>query len=214
MNRVNYSAWRRTDADRKALQRYISGLEQAVPARLARAEAFAFWANLYNALTLRLIFDRYPVRSIREIRPSLLSLGPWKTPLASVHGANLSLDDIEHGVLRKQWRDLRVHYAVNCASIGCPNLPLRAFRGASLQADLDRCAVAYVNHPRGARVAGGRLVVSSIYNWYKADFGGADSGVIAHLRRYARSPLAMQLNGITGVFKHEYDWSLNDTARG
>jgi hypothetical protein len=97
-----------------------------------------------------------------------------------------SLGDIEHGVMRPTFRDPRVHYAVNSASIGYPNLRPRAFRAATLEAELDEAARAFVNHPRGVSVLpDGRLRVSSIYHWFKDDFGGEDAGVIAHLRRHA-----------------------------
>jgi hypothetical protein len=213
VNRVAYAAWKASAADRGALEGYITGLERADPASLGRDEQFAYWSNLYNAATLRVVLDRYPVKSIREIKPTPFSIGPWKAPVVTVAGSPLSLDDIEHGILRRGWREPRVHYAVNCASYGCPNLRTRAFRSASLDADLDAAARAYVNHPRGARVENGRLVVSSIYAWYKADFGGSDSGVIAHLRAFAAPELKVQLAGMTNVSRHAYDWSLNDAAR-
>lgn len=212
VNRVAYAGWKASAADRAALSTYIAGLERNDPATLSRPEQFAFWVNLYNAATVRLVLDRYPVRSIRDIKPNLLSIGPWKMPVVAVDGLRLSLDDIEHGILRRGWREPRIHYAVNCASIGCPNLRTRAFRGATLEADLADAARDFVNHPRGARVEAGRLVASNIYNWYRVDFGGSESGVVAHLRRHALGPLKAQLTGITTVAKYAYDWSLNGSA--
>ena len=111
-----------------ALEAWIATAAAARPSTLARAEAFAFWANLYNALTLKVVLERHPVRSIRDIRSSGVPfdpkgwIGPWRTRLVTVEGRRLSLDDIEHEVMRPTFRDPRVHYAVNCASIGCPNL--------------------------------------------------------------------------------------------
>jgi hypothetical protein len=213
VNRVDYGAWKASAADRGALGGYIAALEQTDPTTLGRAEQFAYWANLYNAATLRVVLDRYPVRSIKEIKPNLIAIGPWKTAVVTVGGTALSLDEIEHGILRRGWREPRVHYAVNCASYGCPNLRLRAIRGGTLEADLADAARDYVNHPRAARVEGGKLIVSSIYDWYKADFGGSDSGVIAHLRQHASPRLKSELAGVKSVAKHAYDWALNDTAR-
>jgi hypothetical protein len=213
VNQVAYAAWKAAPAHRAALAGYIGALERTDPLGLTRPEQFAYWANLYNAATLRVVLDRYPVKSIREIKPHPLAFGPWKTPVVKVGGAALSLDAIEHDILRKSWREPRVHYAVNCASIGCPNLRPLAFRGATLGLDLASAASAYVNHPRGARVEAGKLVVSSIYQWYKRDFGGSDSGVIAHLRANAAAPLKAQLAGITDVAKTTYDWALNDAGR-
>lgn len=125
----------------------------------------------------------------------------------------MSLDDIEHGVMRPTFRDPRVHYAVNCASVGCPNLRPRAWRAASLEADLDDAARAFVNHPRGVSVlADGRLRVSSIYQWFREDFGGNEAGVIAHLRQHAAPPLAAQLAQAGSIAGHDYDWALNGTG--
>ena len=209
--RVDYAAWAPAARDRAVLRGYIDALSAVDPFRLTRDEQFAFWANLYNALTLDVVLQAYPVASIRQIRPTLLSIGPWKKTVARVAGADLSLDTIEQDILRKGWRDPRVHYAVNCASGSCPNLPLRAWRGAGLSAALDAAANAYVNHPRGVRFDGDALTVSSIYKWYEADFGGSDAGVIAHLTRYAADPLRERLAATRRISHDRYDWSLNAT---
>ncbi|MDP9102781.1 MAG: DUF547 domain-containing protein, partial [Pseudomonadota bacterium] len=203
---MDYAAWARTGADRAALRGYIDALSALDPLRLTRDEQFAFWANLYNALTLEVVLQAYPVASIRQIRPTLLSIGPWKKTVARVAGRDLSLDAIEHDILRKGWRDPRIHYAVNCASTSCPNLPLSAWRGAGLSDALDAAARAYVNHPRGVRFDGDALTVSSIYKWYEADFGGSDTGVIAHLARYAAEPLRQQLLAARRIAHDRYDW--------
>ena len=208
--RVDYAGWKASAADRGALEGYIGALSRVAPLTLTRPEQFAFWANLYNALTLKVVLDAYPVRSIRDIRSGVRA-GPWRRQLVTVGGVRLSLDDIEHGILRKGWSDPRIHYAVNCASIGCPNLPLRAWRGATLGGSLDAAARAYVRHPRGARFDGDVLVVSSIYKWYAADFGGSDACVIAHLARYAAPPLKARLEASTRIGRDAYDWSLNAT---
>jgi hypothetical protein len=210
VNRVHYRRWKAADPDRRTLDAYVSGLARANPSSLDRAEQFAFWSNLYNALTIQVVLDAYPVRSIRQIRPNLLALGPWKKPFVEVRKTMLSLDDIEHGILRQAWQEPRVHYAVNCASFGCPNLRQRAWRGATLERDLLDAARDYVNHPRGARFEGDELVVSSIYEWYKVDFGGSDSGVIRHLQAHARPDLRLKLAGVARIARHEYDWSLTE----
>ena len=209
--RVDYAAWKRSTADRSALRRYIDALAAADPLSLGRDEQFAFWANLYNAATLHVVLDAYPVTSIRQIKPVLFALGPRKKDLVGVSGVDLSLDAIEQDILRKGWRDPRVHYSVNCASISCPNLPLRAWRGAGLSPALDAAARAYVNHPRGVRFAGEALVVSSIYKWYAADFGGSDAAVIRHLGSFAAQPLRKRLEATGRIARDGYDWSLNAT---
>lgn len=210
--RVDYAGWRGSFSDRAALGRYIDALSALDPLTLTRPEQFAYWANLYNALTIRVVLDAWPIRSIRDIRSSLLVAGPWKKTVARVGGVDLSLDDIEHEILRKGWSDQRVHYAVNCASFSCPNLPLRAWRGAGLGPTLDAAARAYVNHSRGVEFNGAALTVSSIYKWYAADFGGSDVRVIAHLSQYAAAPLAVRLGQTSRIAGDDYNWAINATT--
>jgi len=210
--RVDYAGWKASVADRAALQAYIANLSRLNPLSLTRPEQFAFWANLYNAVTINVVLEAWPVRSIRDIR-SGITPGPWRRKLATVNGVRLSLDDMEHAILRRGWTEPRVHYAVNCASFSCPSLPLRAFRGATLGAALDAAARNYVNSPRAVAFDGDTLVVSSIYKWYAADFGGSDARVIAHLTRYANEPLKARLQIATRIGRDTYDWSLNATPR-
>lgn len=216
LNRVDYAAFKREAHG--ALKSYIRTLEGVDPGRLDRAEQFALLANLYNAKTIDIVLDHYPVRSIKDIALggdllAVFSGGPWKAKVTKINGVALSLDDIEHGILRPVFKDSRVHYAVNCASVGCPNLRTQAFTGAGLDAQLDAAARAYVNSPRGVEPALDGLVVSSIYNWYRSDFGGNDAGVLAHVRRYADPPLLAALERTTSIDDYNYNWSLNDTAR-
>lgn len=210
IHRVRYGAV--TSDDRGRLSLYLSDLQRTAVSGLRRDEQRAYWINLYNAFTVKLIIDRYPVRSIRDIdiTPGILSDGPWGAKLIKVEDQTLSLDDIEHRILRPIWPDPRNHYAVNCASLGCPDLPPRAFTAVNTEAMLDASARAYVNHPRGVRVDSGHLRVSSIYDWFESDFGGSATGVIAHLRRYAQPPLAEALAAISKIKGHDYDWALND----
>ncbi len=217
VTRVRYGAWKAAPADLAALEAWIAAAAQLRPSAMPRNEAFAFWANLYNALTLKVVLERFPVSSIKDIRSSGVPLdpkgyfGPWRTRLVTVEGRRLSLDDIEHETMRPTFRDPRVHYAVNCASIGCPNLRPRAWRAATLEAELDEAAAAFVNHPRGVTVlADGRLRVSSIYTWFRDDFGGTEQGVVAHLRQHAAPALATRLSGQVRIAEDRYDWTLND----
>lgn len=217
VTRVRYAAWKGNAADMRALDAWIAAAASRRPSAMAREEAFAYWANLYNALTLKVVLERHPVRSIRDIRSTGVPFdprqfnGPWRTRLVTVEGRRMSLDDIEHETMRPTFRDPRVHYAVNCASIGCPNLWPRAWRAATLDRELDAAAAAFVNHPRGVTVLpDGRLRVSSIYSWFREDFGGSEAGVVAHLRRHAAPSLAARLTERTAIAGDTYDWALND----
>jgi hypothetical protein len=216
LNRVDYVAFK--DEGHGALKDYISTLVAVDPATLDRREQFALLANLYNAKTIDIVLENYPVKSIKDISlgGGLLTVftgGPWKSKVLKMKGVALSLDDIEHGILRPTFKDPRVHYAVNCASVGCPNLGTEAFTGAKLEAQLNAAARAYVNSPRGAKVGPDGLVVSSIYSWFDEDFGGNDKGVIEHLRTYAAPDLAQKLEGTKSISDHAYDWSLNDAKK-
>jgi hypothetical protein len=204
---VNHGAW---DA---FLKKSIIPTLSEVPVRsLRREEQLAYWINLYNALTVKVVLDHYPVKSIRDIdiSPGFFSDGPWGKPLVRVEGKGMTLNDVEHRVLRPIWKDPRIHYAVNCASLGCPNLQPRVFTAANTEELLALAAREYVNHPRGVSVDKGWVRVSSIYVWFKEDFGGTDEGVIEHLRRHASGALREELRKANGISEHRYDWSLND----
>ncbi len=126
-----------------------------------------------------------------------------------IEGEAISLNDIEHRILRPLWRDPRIHYVLNCASIGCPNLGARAYGAKDMETRLDAAARAFINHPRGARFENGDLVVSSIYDWFIEDFGDDEAGVLAHLRQYAAPALAEKLAGHRRLDRSTYDWRLN-----
>ena len=209
VNRVAYD--RVLPADRRALDDYLAGLALSDVDALAGASQIAYWINLYNALTVRLILDHPKVASIRDIKllGGFFSSGPWNHPLVEVKGERMSLNDIEHRILRPIWRDPRVHYAVNCAAIGCPNLGREAYTGGNIERRLDAAARAYVNHRRGlARRPDGGLTASKIYAWFGDDFGG-EAGVIEHLRRYADEQTRTLLEGGAGIDAYDYDWTLN-----
>ncbi len=210
IHRVRYGAV--TAADKDALDGYLVQLQKVRVSGLSRSEQKAFWINLYNALTIKVVLDHYPVESIRDIdiSPGFFSDGPWGAKLLRVEGERLSLNDIEHRILRPIWQDNRVHYGVNCASLGCPNLQPEPFTASNTERLLERGAREYVNHPRGSRFEGGRLRVSSIYEWFQVDFGGSEQGVIAHLRQYAEGSLAAAIKNFDGKMTDAYDWSLNE----
>ena len=218
VNLVHYAKWKAEG--HTALKAYLGRLEATDVAALDRPEQFAFWANLYNAKTIDVVLDHYPVKSIREIsiNEGLFGFlkttagfgGPWKAKIMTVGGQRLSLDDVEHAILRPVFKDPRVHYAVNCASIGCPNLGREAFTGARLEALLDAGAYAFVNRDGAKVISGGKLKTSSIYDWFAMDFGGSASSVIAHVKKYAKPELREKLGKVNSIADYSYDWSLND----
>ena len=210
INRFGYG--RVTPADKQALKTYLAMLQGVKVTALKADEQRAFWINLYNALTIDVVLDHYPVKTIKDISlgGGIFAFGPWKKELVAVEGRKLSLDNIEHDILRKVWKDPRVHYAVNCASMSCPNLMATAFTGAKLDEMLTQGARGYVNHKRGVNLSGRRLRLSSIYDWYRKDFGSSDAEVIAHVSTYAEPALKQQLAEIKTINGYDYDWSLNE----
>jgi len=207
VNRFAYKAISQDDLN--SLKAYLTTLSKTRISLYNRAEQRAFWINLYNALTIDVILQHFPVNSIRDISFSLFTSGPWKEKLIKVENESLSLDDIEHRILRPIWQDPRIHYAVNCAAIGCPNLQTQAFTSRNIEALLDKAAVEFINHPRAVSVSNlGNLRVSSLYDWFVDDFGGSDA-VLAHLKQYAKPKLSKSLQGVDKIYGDHYDWSLN-----
>jgi hypothetical protein len=213
VNRVAYA--KIGEADRKGLDDYLSALSAVRIGEFSRDQQRAYWINLYNALTVDVVLEHYPVDSIRDISisPGFFSVGPWGKKLIRVDGEELSLDDIEHRILRPIWKDPRIHYALNCAALGCPKLMGVAFTASNTEELLERGAKDYINSEYGAYVdRDARLFASSLYDWYQQDFGGDETGVIDHLRLYAGPELARKLEGITEVYDFDYDWTLIDAA--
>lgn len=210
VNRVAYGEV--SPADRRALDAYIERLSIAPISTYSRDVQLAYWINLYNALTVRLIVDYYPVESIRDIdiSPGWFVEGPWRKKLVEVEGVALSLDDIENRILRPIWKDPRIHYVLHNGSVGSPNLRKVAFTGETVDALLTRAAREFVNSPRAAGFEDGELYVSSLYKWYEADFGGSPIGVLIHLRKYADRELRERLGAVEGISEHRYDWALDD----
>ena len=210
INRLAYS--KVSPADKQALKTYLRLLQTIRVAALKSEEQRAFWANLYNALTLDVVLDHYPVKSIKDISlgGGLFASGPWSKPLVTIEGKQLSLDNIEHDILRKVWHDPRTHYSVNCASLGCPNLMPVAYAGATLDAMLTQGARDYINHPRGVRVTGQKVQLSRIYSWFSEDFGSSDNAVLAHLKTFAAPMLKAELDSVQSISGYDYDWSIND----
>ncbi|MBC7940684.1 MAG: DUF547 domain-containing protein [Chitinophagaceae bacterium] len=212
-------------ADRTALKAYLDSLSAVPPAAFAawpRAERQAFLINAYNAFTVELILTRYPdLASIKDLG-SLLS-SPWKVKWITLLGAKVSLDDIEHTMLRKRgdYDDPRVHFAVNCASIGCPALREEAFVGTRLEAQMDEQTLRFMSDRTRNRwnAQRGRLELSKIFDWYGEDFRLGHRGIAslaAFAGRFAQQLADMPADrerirsGTVDIFFGDYDWALND----
>lgn len=197
------------DDDRQPLDDYLDVLLSEDPLKLNRLEQKAYWINLYNAATVRLIIDNYPLTTITKLGDSLTSFGPWDDSAVVVNDIDLSLNDIEHRIIRPLYNDYRIHFAVNCASIGCPNLAPEAFTASELDEQLDAASTEYLTHPRGLQFEGSTLNLSTLFEWYADDFGSNQSEVLATLGKHIDEETSQALANFTGSPNYEYDWSLN-----
>ena len=200
-----------------AFNDYLASLEHADVSKLSERERLAFWINAYNAYTIELI-NKYEERaSIKNISEGIgfeRTKGPWKEPIVKAAGKTYSLDEVENGIIRKQFREPRIHFALVCAAMSCPPLRSEAYAGAKLDAQLDSQARTFVlDEARGSRVDVKNAVVhaSRIFDWYKDDFGGSDAAIAQYIAQYYPVSPAKQLL-LGGHFKLEfldYDWTLN-----
>lgn len=208
---VDYDAFRRDPR----FATYLRSLERVNPGALARDERLAFWINVYNAFTIELINSRNERRSIRNINKVLgiPTRSPWAEPIIRVNGRTLTLDDVEHEIIRKEFAEPRIHVALVCAAIGCPPLRSEAFVAARLDAQLDDQARRFLSQAAKNRVdvAARTVYGSPIFTWYREDFGGTLAGVGAFWARYVEDPAAQRLLR-SGQFRWvdtDYDWTLN-----
>ncbi|MGE0641559.1 MAG: DUF547 domain-containing protein [Thermoanaerobaculia bacterium] len=215
--RVDYAALAR---DRTTLDRYLSSLERASPdsasANFAtRADQLAYWINAYNAVVVAGVLDR-GVDTASVWGDGFFGIGFFTVDRARLGGRRMSLKSLEDDIVRARFRDPRVHAALNCASIGCPRLPRRAFEGATLEADLDAAMREFVNEPRNCKVdlAERTVWLSKIFSWFEDDFVGFEkergtegSTVISYVNRYrangAHIPPGLRVRFL------EYDKRLN-----
>ena len=163
---------------------------------------------MYNAWTIKLILSGYPgVESIKDLGSFLKS--PWKKKIVRIDGNVITLDDVEHNILRPRFKDPRIHFAVNCASKGCPPLIAEPFRGDILDQQLSAATRAFLNNPKQNRLDGSTLYVSKIFKWFSEDF---NDDAIGFFLKYADDPFKQKLmaNRDTIKIKYlDYDWSLN-----
>jgi len=202
---VDYQGFKNEEAK---LDQYIKVLEEVDSKTLSHDEQFAFYVNAYNAWTIKLILSGYPgIKSIKDL--GSLFKSPWKKKLCRINGKVLSLDNIEHDILRPRFRDPRVHFAVNCASKGCPPLRSEPYRGSTLDQQLDDSVSAAVNNPARNRLEGEILYVNKVFDWFSEDF---ENGVVDFFLKYAKGDLKERLGANRDKIKVkylDYDWSLN-----
>ena len=202
---VNYQGFKNEES---VLDKYLKVLEEVNSKTLSRKEQFAFYINAYNSWTIKLILSGYPgVKSIKEL--GSLFKSPWKKKICRIDGKIMTLDDIEHSILRPRFKDPRVHFAINCAAKSCPPLRSEPYRVGELNKQLDEMAKAFINDNGRNRFEDHTLYVSSIFKWFREDF---NKDIISFFVKYANGDLKGQLEAKRGKIKVkylDYDWSLN-----
>ncbi len=194
--KVNYKGMKTEQAKLKA---YITLLSQNAPGTWSRNEKLAYWINLYNASTLSLILDNYPLASITDLTK------PWDQTFITSGTQKLSLNDIENKIIRPQFKEPRIHFAVNCAAKSCPKLLNEAFLAGTLESQFKKSAVYFVNNSAKNTIGATSIKVSKIFEWYAEDFGGKE-GLIGFLNTYSNT----DIDATASIGYAEYDWKLNE----
>jgi hypothetical protein len=204
--RVDYNGFKKDEAQ---LDTYLAALATIDPGTLSKQEQMAFYINAYNAWTIKLILDAWPdLNSIKDLGGLFQS--PWKKSFVKLWRGVVTLDHIEHDILRPRYKDPRIHFAINCASISCPLLLNVPYTGSELDRQLDRVTADFINDPNNNYISGNALHVSKIFKWFNEDFNGDTYGFI---KRYARADLKKQLDSRGEDLKIKYlhyDWGLNN----
>ena len=203
---VNYEGF---VSEKEQVDAYLDLLNRNPPQPgWSREEKLAFWINTYNAATVKLILDNYPVESIQDLQPGLkipFIRDVWHLAFFSIDGEERSLDEIEHGILRKEFNEPRIHFAINCASISCPVLLNEAFQPVKLEAQLTRQARAFINDPYRNQINKEQAYLSKIFKWFTGDF--TKNGTLANfINQYSDT----QISEDTDIDHLEYNWELND----
>lgn len=207
---VNYKAWHQNAQDRKALKDYLAQMSRADRNQPASRQAkLAYWINAYNAVTLEGILRVYPTTSIRKHTAKLVGYNIWKNLIFTAGDQRVSLEDIEHKILRKM-DEPRIHFAVVCASIGCPRLLNEAFVADRLEEQLVTNTKDFFNRQQNLKVGNGVLNLSQLINWYGSDFGATQQHQMQVLSPYfPPEAKALVVSGRYKVAFLKYDWNLN-----
>ena len=209
VNLFNYAALSKSADDLELLNNYLTSLEGMDPNLMLKNDAIAYYANLYNAVTVKLVTQNYKIKSIRKLGP--LNSGPWKRKIIKLNTELVSLDDIEHKILRSKYKSPYIHYMLNCASMSCPNLQVTPWKGDSLEVDQLAAATEYINSSRAVTLKRNALQLSSIYKWFKEDFEN-EGGVLDHILKHANKDLKNAIEKGVKIKSYNYDWTLNDVT--
>jgi hypothetical protein len=203
---VDYSGFKKEE---ERVDQYLEVLENTDPEMLPRNEQYSYYINAYNAWTIKLILSGYPgVKSIKDFGTILQS--PWQKDWVRVNGKIITLDHLEHNILRPRYKDPRVHFAINCSAASCPPLRPEPYLAQTLDLQLDDSTRSFVNDADSYRLEGNTLYISRIFKWFSEDF---NEDALGFYLQYAEDDFKEKLNRIKDRIKIKYlhyDWSLND----
>lgn len=210
---VDYEGWKANPMALASLREYLSALGSIeLNQNASREEKLAYWINAYNAVTVFGILREYPTTSIRNHTPKLWGYHIWKDLKLRVSGIDYSLDNIEHDVLRKM-EEPRIHFAIVCASMGCPKLRDKAYTPDMIEQQLHENAVDFFSRKENLRFDSQRrqIMLSSILDWFASDFGDSPAEILESIRPFLSNEIQTQLNSGSYQIKYlDYDWSLNE----
>lgn len=204
---VNYKGF---DAERSRFQSYLDILSQNPPntTHWNEAERLTYWINAYNAFTIELILQHYPLKTIRDIGGKFPMINSsWDVKFFQLGGADFDLNTIEHEILRKNFDEPRIHFAIVCASISCPRLLNQAFTADKVYEQLELQAIDFANRDSKNRITKEKAELSQIFEWYKVDFTKGQS-LIEYINQYSQ----VKIERNTKVSFIEYDWGLNEVC--
>jgi hypothetical protein len=203
---VNYKAWKN---DRGELDKYLNSLSANAPSdKWSTNEKKAYWINAYNAFTIKLILDHYPVKSIKDIGPSIqipFVNTPWAKKFFKIGGKEMKLDEIEHSILRKQFNDPRIHFSLVCASRSCPPLRTEAYEAATIDQQLNDQGRIFLSDKSKNIITPREIQISKIFSWFKGDFT-KNGSLIDFLNKF--SPSRIDKNA--DIDHLNYNWNLNE----
>ncbi|RYC67321.1 DUF547 domain-containing protein [Spirosoma sordidisoli] len=204
---VNYKGFR---SDEKELDKYLDLLSKNPPTDKWNQDAqIAYWINAYNAYTIKLILNHYPVKSIKDIGSKIkipFVTTPWAIKFIPIGSEKISLDNIEHGTLRKKFNDQRIHFALVCAARSCPRLRNEAYTGAKLDAQLDDQGSDFLNNPAKNAISPQKASLSKYFDWYKGDWKEDNKSIEYWVNRYSKT----KINKDTDISFLDYNWALNE----
>ena len=197
--------------DKKQLQVYLDKLSANRPtSKWSKNEKMAFWINAYNAFTVKLILDHYPIKSIKDIKRGIPFVNSvWDITFIPMGKEKIDLNYIEHSILRKEFKDPRIHAAINCASFSCPLLRNEAYYASRLDEQLNDAMRRFVNDSQRNQLDKSNIKISKIFSWFAGDFKLNGSSVVDYLNKYAKK--RVQPNAKIDFL--EYQWELNDVVK-